>query len=127
MMTENNTFEYYNANRDNKNVGDCTVRSISVALGQDWDTTYWGLCFEGYLEADMPSGNHVWGKYLQRNGWKRYLPEYDDMTVQEFAHAYPRGTYLLALDSHIVCVMDGKIIDTWNSGNKIVLYYWMKG
>ena len=48
-MTGNSTFEYYNANRDGKNVGDCTVRAISVALDQDWDTTYWGLCWEGYL------------------------------------------------------------------------------
>ena len=95
-MTGNSTFEYYNANRDGKNVGDCTVRAISVALDQDWDTTYWGLCWEGYLAADMPSGNPVWGKYL------------------------------LALDTHIVCVFDGRIVDTWNSGGKTVLYYWME-
>ena len=123
MMTGNSTFEYYNANRDGKNVGDCTVRAISVALDQDWDTTYWGLCWEGYLAADMPSGNPVWGKYLRRKGWRRYLPEYEDMTVQEFAHEHPYGVYLLALDTHIVCVFDGRIVDTWNSGGKTVLYY----
>ena len=127
MMTENNTFKYYNANRENKNVGDCTVRSISIALDQDWDTTYWGLCMEGWLSADMPSGNNVLGKYLQKKGWRRYLPEYDDITVQEFAYEHPYGTYLLALDSHIVCVVNGTIIDTWNSGKKIVLYFWQKG
>lgn len=122
-----NTFHYHNENRDGKNVGDCTVRSISVALDQSWDTTYWGLCMEGWLSADMPSGNNVWGRYLQKKGWHRYLPEYDDITVQEFAHEHPYGTYLLALDSHIVCVVDGTIVDTWNSGKKIVLYYWQKG
>lgn len=126
MTTGGNTFEYFNANRDGKNVGDCTVRAISVAMDQDWDTTYWGLCWEGYLAADMPSGNPVWGKYLRRKGWRRYLPEYDDMTVQEFAHEHPYGIYLLALDTHIVCVFDGRIVDTWNSGGKTVLYYWQK-
>ena len=85
-----------------------------------------GLCWEGYLAADMPSGNPVWGKYLRRKGWRRYLPEYEDMTVQEFAHEHPYGVYLLALDTHIVCVFDGRIVDTWNSGGKTVLYYWME-
>lgn len=53
-------------------------------------------------------------------------PEYEDMTVQEFAHEHPYGVYLLALDTHIVCVFDGRIVDTWNSGGKTVLYYWME-
>lgn len=39
-------------------------------------------------------------------------------------HTY--GVYLLALDTHIVCVFDGRIVDTWNSGGKTVLYYWME-
>ena len=35
----------HNENPDGRNVGDCTVRAISTALGQNWETTYIGcLC-----------------------------------------------------------------------------------
>ena len=34
-------FEGYNPNPKGKNVDDCTVRAMSKALDQDWETTYW--------------------------------------------------------------------------------------
>jgi len=49
------------------------------------------------------------------------------MTVREFSRKYRHGTYLLALAAHVVAVIDGDIIDTWNSGNEIVLYFWKRG
>ena len=36
-------YRYYNINPKNKTVGDCTVRAISKAMGQDWETTYDGV------------------------------------------------------------------------------------
>ena len=54
-------FVSYNANPEHKNVGDCTVRAISKALGKRWDETYIGLVMQGYMMGDMPSANHVWG------------------------------------------------------------------
>lgn len=125
MRLISDRFIRYNGNRDGKNVGDCTVRAISTALGQDWDTTYWGLCIEGYIQADMPSSNQVWGRYLKKYGFRRHSPS-DDVTVLEFAETHSRGTYLLALDRHVVAVVEGEIIDTWNSGDETVLYFWAK-
>lgn len=116
----------WNENKYGRNVGDCTVRAISTALDQDWDTTYWGICIEGALQANMPSSNQVWGKYLEKRGFRRSSPPYD-MTVREFSRKYRHGTYLLALAAHVVAVIDGDIIDTWNSGNEIVLYFWKRG
>lgn len=116
-------YSWLNENPLNRNVGDCTVRAISTALGQDWNTTYWGLCLEGYLLKDMPSSNEVWRKYLSRFGLKR-RPAPPHTTVNEFARAHPRGVYLLGLNSHVVCVIDGTLYDTWDSGEKEVLYYW---
>ena len=47
--------------------------------------------------------------------------------VNSFADRNPEGTYILALSGHVVCVQDGTIYDTWDSGNEIVLYFWEKG
>ena len=76
--------------------------------------------------ADMPSANAVWGAFLRRKGFKRFLAP-EDTTVAEFARQRTQGTYILALSGHVVCVDDGIIYDTWDSGNEIILYYWQRG
>lgn len=117
----------YNPNPENKCVGDCTIRAISAALKQDWEKTYIGICLQGFLMADMPSANHVWGAYLRERGFVRNtipddLPE--NYSVRDFCRDMPRGTYILACSGHVVTVIDGKYYDTWDSGDKIPLYYW---
>ena len=119
-------FQHYNPNPSKRNVGDCTVRALSKALGQDWEKTYVGLCLEGFLLGDMPSSNAVWGSYLRHHGYRRSLAP-DDITVSEFLDSNPEGTYILALSGHVVCAKDRVLYDTWHSENEIVLYYWQKG
>lgn len=120
----------YNANPSSKRVGDCTVRAISKAIGQEWDQTYVSLALFGFMYADMPSSNHVWGSYLKSRGFKRnIIPDScpDCYTVRDFCEDHPEGTYILAIDGHVVAVEDGCYYDTWDSGNEIPLYYWCKG
>ena len=47
-------------------------------------------------------------------------------TVEDFCQDNPQGTYILAIDGHVVCVQDGKFYDSWNSGKEIPIYYWSK-
>ena len=122
-MRTTGRYSWHNENPFQKNVGDCTVRAISTALDQNWDTTYIGLCLEGYLLKDMPSSNEVWRSYLSRYGLER-RPAPPQTTVNEFARTHQHGTYLLGLNSHVVCIIDGILYDTWDSGEKEVLYYW---
>ena len=56
------------------------------------------------------------------NGFRRF-PIKDTMSVKEFTQSHPRGTYVLALDGHAVCVEDGDYYDTWDSGDEMLLYY----
>lgn len=119
-------FASFNPNPAGRNVGDCTVRALSKALSQEWLSTYLGICIEGALRGDMPSANATWGAYLRKHGFTRELAP-DDITVAEFADEHPRGTYILALSGHVVCIIDGTLYDTWHSENEIVLYFWQKG
>ena len=119
----------YNPNPIRNRVGDCTVRAITKATGEDWDTIYTHLCFYGFICKDMSLANDVWGKYLRKQGFKRYLVDDKDQdyyTVDDFCQDHPTGTYILAIDSHVVCVVDGKYYDTWDSGGEIPIYYWTK-
>lgn len=122
-------YRYYNANPMALRVGDCTVRAISKALGQSWDETYIGLCVAGLEQCDMPSANAVWGRYLKRHGYtRRALPDTcpDCYTVEAFTQEHPEGTFILALPSHVVAVIDGDYFDTWDSGSETPIYYWRK-
>ena len=119
----------YNPNPIRNRVGDCTVRAITKATGEDWDTIYTRLCFYGFICKDMSLANDVWGKYLRKQGFKRYLVDDKDQdyyTVNDFCQDNPTGTYILAIDGHVVCVVDGKYYDTWDSGGEIPIYYWTK-
>ena len=123
-------WQQYNPNPFNNRVGDCVVRAISKALGQDWETTYAELAMYGFMRCDMPNANHVWGAYLKSRDYKQYL--IDDKgksvyTVEDFCQDNPHGTYILAIDGHVVCVIDGNFYDSWDSGREIPIYYWMKG
>ena len=57
---------------------------------------------------------------------KSWDETYVGLCLHEFARDHPRGVYVLALSSHVVCVEDGKYFDSWDSGNEIPLFYWEK-
>ena len=122
-------FVSYNPNPTGAKVGDCVVRALSKALGQKWEETYIDLSVEGLLMGDLPSANAVWGAYLRRNGYQRDIIPNDcpsHYTVENFCNDHPYGTYILAISGHVVCVIDGKFYDSWNSGKEIPLYYWSR-
>lgn len=122
-------YQNFNANPVGLRVGDCTVRTISAAMGLPWEEVYVGLCFEGFLMHDMPSSNRVWGSYLKRRGWVREaIPDTcpDCYTVEQFCRDHPRGIYILAMAGHVVYAEDGHWYDTWDSGNELPIYYWKR-
>ena len=120
---------YTNLNPLERNVGDCVVRAIAKATGEAWDKTYIGICLKGLELCDMPSANSVWGAYLVDKGFEREIVPNtcpNCYTVADFCKDNPKGTYILALSSHIVCVIDGNTYDTWNSTSGTPIYYWRK-
>lgn len=123
-------FRKFNLNPLHKRADDCTVRAIATVLNKPWEEVFADLCLEGLKFYDMPSANHVWGSYLKKQGFKRHIiPDTCPQcyTVSEFARDNSEGSYILALHGHVVPVIDGDYIDTWDSGDKIPVYYWERG
>lgn len=119
-----------NQNPSHKRVGDCVIRSVSKALNQSWVQTYVDLCIQGYLMADLPSANQVWGAYLKAKGFTRdIVPNEcpDCYTVEDFCDEHPNGTFVVGTGTHAICVIDGNYYDTWDSGNETPIYFYYKG
>lgn len=116
---------FWNNNPAGIRIGDCVVRAISEAMGQPWERTYVDLCIEGFMFADMPNSNAVWESYLRSHGWKKHIvPDScpDCYTIADFVADHPKGTYIVATGSHVVCVR-GAILDNWDSSGEVVAYY----
>lgn len=123
-------YEYYNENPAGKAVGDCAIRAISKALGQTWEQTYVGLALEGFIRGDLLNADSVWGPYLRKRGFSRYLiPDDcpDCMTVEKFAEENQKGTFILSMPGrHVVTIVDGVIYDSWDSRNEVPTYFFTK-
>lgn len=122
-------FIYFNPNPQQKVVGDCTIRAISLLTEQDWKQVYISLALLGFEERDMPSSNAVWSKYLINLGYERkIIPNTCPFcyTIKDFCEDNPYGKFLLATGSHVVTVIDGNYFDAWDSGDQVPIYYWFK-
>lgn len=117
----------FNNNPVNRNVGDCSVRAVSVALGIDWETAFALITQNAFQMGDMPSSNAVWGSVLRQHGFKRsVIPNScpDCYTVGQFADDHPKGVYVVGTGNHVVTVKDGEIWDSWDSSKEIPIYFW---
>lgn len=120
---------YYNPNPEKRATGDCIIRAISKLTDKDWERTYLGICLQGLLLHDMPEQNYVWSEYLYHQGYIRdVIPNTcpNCYTVKDFCIDNPKGSFLLAIQDHVVAVIDGNYYDAWDSGNEVPLYYWRK-
>lgn len=122
-------WEVYNPNPIALEGIDCTVRALTKALDIPWEKAYTMLAVNGFIMADMPNANHVVNATLRQNGFTRELiPNScpDCYTAEDFANDHPNGTYVLAFGDHVCCVRNGIIYDSWDSRNRVPMFYWVK-
>ena len=66
-------YRYYNANPLGRKINDCTVRAISLALGESWDRAYNWLSDYAQQEAVMMDDVKYIDKLLEQNFQKVLL------------------------------------------------------
>lgn len=122
-------YSNYNPNPRGRSVGDCAVRAVALATGQDWSGAYAALAAAGLDAGDLPNADSVWGKYLLRHGFtRRWIDDVPDgYTVADFAADHPDGVFVLSMPGrHVVAVMDGDYYDSWDSGAEVPVYYYAR-
>lgn len=122
-------YVYYNPNPLGKKTTDCVIRMLCKILGTDWATAYLELSSVVLSEYEMPSSNYIWETLLLEHGFKkRFLPTTCPicMKVRDFVHLYTDGVFVLCTGSHVVPAISGSYFDSWDSGDEVVSYYFVK-
>lgn len=118
---------YANPNPEGKEVPDCVIRAIAIALNLSWEQVFDELCYVARQDYNMPSVDTVWGHYLYNKGFEPFLlPQTCPrcVTIREFTKYFPYGIYIIGTGYHAVAVIDGNYYDSWDSGNETPTYFW---
>ena len=122
-------YVYKNLNPCREITGDCVIRAIAKAMGSTWENVYKDLCAEGLKQCDLPNQNGVWGSYLIKNGFRRYIIQNtcpSCYTVKHFCYDYPVGEYVLSTGDHAIAVVNGNYFDIFDSGDETVSFFYQK-
>lgn len=117
------------------NVGDCVTRAITIATGKDYKEVYDEIQRRSKLETSTQLKHHrgnkrsssrngvfreTWKQYLEDLGWVKHSTCSFGKGVQVHLteDELPKGTIIVQVAKHLVCVKDGVIHDTYNSSIK---------
>lgn len=121
---------FFNPHPQNKIVNDCVKRAITKASGRDYKEI--ALCLNRYKKVTgAPKFNSKENavRYIEKEmqGIRMTFPVkagQPRMNGERFCKRYPKGTYILQMPKHVVCVKDGIIYDTWDCSLKCVYGAW---
>lgn len=118
-------YVYFNNNPWKRSVNDCVIRAISLAENKSWDKVYDELSILAKDEAILLDDITFVDNYLDKK-YKRicYKCKGERITIKEFIKENRRGTYLITMQGHITCVINGILFDTWNCSNKRIWSVW---
>lgn len=127
MKTKNPNFIEYNHNPKNKKVGDCVIRAIGKALNLSWEHTFEDLVRTAREQKSTPSYKDVYEEYLKL--YPTYPVFYFDnnkmkkrLTANDICKL--KGSYIIRQANHLTCIVDGKIYDLFDCGNRSSYKIW---
>lgn len=122
-------YEYNNPHPEKKSVTDCVVRAVALAVDGEYLEVRKHL---NRIKKDLKESSYKNGKFMHKyaklNGWNKIsfpaIKGVPRLRGEDFVKRYPKGTYILNLAGHIVTVIDGVYLDTWDSTNNMIYNAW---
>jgi hypothetical protein len=125
--TEN--FRFYNAHPNGLKVKDCVVRAVCTAFEKDYMETRrelnrakTELGFDSYKDHDFL---RIW---LEKLGYETIKFKAHEGKAREklweFLDGHKEGTYIVKVRSHISCIKNGELLDTWDCGYLTIYGAW---
>ncbi len=95
--------------------GDCVVRAICIALGQDYETTYADIAALAKSSPAKGVTNSVCRPYLEQRGWKFHVV---GRKLLNSANLPQKPRIIVSLSRHLAAVVDGVVRDTYSSSGR---------
>lgn len=119
-------FMYYNSNPKRERLNDCVTKAINIATGLEYYTVakLLDLASEhtGHDRLTMQSYRYLLEDVF---GFPVFYPEKGE-TVEDIIDKYPRNTIIIRVTSHLLCAVNGVIMDLFNSDyRRDVTCYWI--
>lgn len=114
-------YKFFNANARGKFVNDCTIRAISLAEGKTWDETYEELSKIAQQNGIILDDVNFIEPFLDSR-YERVC--FDGKTVGEFVNEYSQGIFLITMNGHITCSVNGVIYDTFDCRERFMWCAW---
>lgn len=117
----------YNANPVANRVEDCAIRAVAVALDISWDEAFDLIAHSAKVMGGVMHLNAAFGAVLRQHGFERkIIPNTcpDCYTIKDFCRDNPEGVFVVGTGSHVVAVIDGDYIDSFDSGDLLAIFYW---
>lgn len=115
-------YEYYNENPLQVHEDDCVIRSLSCATNRSWDSIYDELSNLAQYNGTMMDNKHFVRWYLDTHFKRVTNPPYK---VIDVARNFKDNVVLCTMHGHICCIKYGRILDTFNPGERIVEDVWI--
>lgn len=114
-------YEYLNVNSQGNFVNDCVIRALALAENKTWDNTYIELSILAKNKGVMLDDSKFVEDLLDRKYSRKC---YDYLSVGDFALTHNKGTYLITMNGHITCCVDGIVYDSWDCRDIIMKCAW---
>ena len=116
-------YTYHNVNPQGERINDCVTRAIKLASGLEYSTIRRKLFHTARL---LDCEKLCWTCYMffiqEVLGYQ--VVNCDHMTVRDFAKKHPQGTYLIRIQGHLTCLIDGQVHDIWDCTNEGCTIAW---
>ena len=117
-------FKFLNLNPLGKREEDCVCRAISLATEKDYEDVQDQLYLIGKLFRCESLCVCCYKHLLDYVYNLDRIESFHGYTIHEFIELNPEGTYIIRVEGHLTCVIDGILYDTWDSRNQIVDIVW---
>ena len=117
-------YKFLNLNPLGEIEQDCVCRAISLALQQDYYIVEHKLHLIGDL-FDCDGLCVCCYKHLLDYVYELdRIEEYQGYTIETFANYHSCGTFLIRIDGHLTCLIDGEIYDIWDCTKEAIDLVW---
>ena len=120
---------YFNPNPVAAREEDCAVRAVSAALDISWEEAFDMIAHNAKQMGAMMHRDAAWGSVLRQHGFYRaVIPNScpDCYTARDFCIDNPYGVFVLGFGTHTATVIDGELMDTWDSSDEVPIYVWYR-